>query len=530
MYRRVVTLACLALLGAAGAARADIITEWNEELLNAVRTNSTNPPRASRIMAIVHVSMFEAANGIVGTYAPYQVTEEAPAGASVEAAIAQAAHRALSALFPNQVVRFDQELFLQLLAIPEGPAKADGVTWGFAVAGQILDLRADDGSDAAPEYLYPTGAGWWAQTPPGFAPALLPGWPQVTTWSGTSGSHFRLGPPPPPNSAEYTNAFLEVKRLGRANSPFRTAEQSEIALFWADGGGTETPPGHWLRIAEEIADERGLTLLEKTRLLALVSITVADAAIVSWDHKFAYHHWRPVTAIQNADTDGNPDTSTDAAWTSFIVTPPFPAYTSGHSTFSGSSARLLALFFGTDAVAFSTTSNGLPTTRSFTSLSQAAEEAGQSRIYGGIHWQYDNQVALASGRTLGEHVFFTQLGPLGVVGPCGLGTDTLCLADGRFAVTAQWTTDTASGLGQAVPDTADSGRFWFFAPENTEIVIKALEGCGLNDRFWVFASGLTNVEVLITVTDTQTGKTRRYFNPQGKAFAPVQDTDAFACE
>jgi hypothetical protein len=532
MHRRIAVVLCtIALLGAAGAARADVVSDWNEVLLDAVRFDKTAPPRASRIMACVHVSIFDALNGVLGGYSPYHLTESAPAGAAPAAAAAAAAHRALSVLYPAQQATFDAALAASLAEIPDGTAEQNGVDWGRAVADQILALRGDDGSDTVVDYTYPTGSGWWTTTPPGFAPAVLPNWPQVTPWAMTSGSQFRLAAPPTPNSAEYVNAFLEVKRLGSAGSKFRTADQSEIALFWADGPGTATPPGHWLVIAQHIAEDHGLSLLEKARLFALLGITVADAAIVSWDHKYAYHHWRPVTGIQNADDDGNPATITDAAWTSFIATPPFPAYTSGHSTFSGSSARILELFFGTDQIAFSDGSDALPgVQRSFTSLSQAAEEAGQSRIYGGIHWQYDNQVALTSGRALGDHVFFTQLSPLAEPAFCDPGTTTLCLDEGRFKVEAHWMTGTASGAGQAVADTADSGRFWFFDDDNTELVVKTVDGCAVNGRFWIFASGLTDVEALVTVTDTTNGRTRRYFNRRGKAFAPVQDTAAFPCD
>jgi hypothetical protein len=347
----------------------------------------------------------------------------------------------------------------------------------------------------------------------------------------TSGSQFRGGPPPSPGSPEYTDSFREVKRLGRADSALRTADQTEIALFWADGPGTATPPGHWLEIAQDVSEQQDLSLVENARLFALLGITEADAAIVSWDHKFYYNNWRPVTGIQEADQDGNPGTAADPSWQSFIPTPPFPSYTSGHSTFSGSGARLLALFFGSDQHDFTTTTDGLPgVTRSYTSFSQAAEEAGQSRIYGGIHWQYDNQVGLTSGRALAEHVFFTQLPPVGAPGTCTPGPTALCLNGGRFRVEATWTTGDGSGPAQVASSDGDSGSFYFFTPENTELTIKALTACDPFDRYWVFASGLTDVEVRITVTDTPTGRVRRYFNPAGKAFAPIQDVDAFACE
>ncbi len=532
MQRRfVVVLVLTALLGAAGAARADVVSEWNEVLLDAVRIDKTAPPKASRAMAIVHVSAFDALIGIVGGFTPYHSTDPAPAGASPEAAVAAAAHRALVALYPAQQATFDAALAASLAAIPDGPAETAGVAWGRSVADAILALRADDGSDTVVGFNGPEGANWWTPTAPAFAAALLPQWPHVTPWSMTSGSQFRAGSPPSLTSVEYTIAFNEVKRLGRVQSLQRSAEQTQIALFWADGPGTATPPGHWLVIAQHFAEDHNLSLVQKARLFALLGITVADAAIISWDHKYAYNHWRPANGIPLADKDGNPDTTADPGWRPLITTPPFPAYTSGHSTFSGSSARILALFFGSDAFAFDDGSDALPgVVRSFTGFSQAAAEAGQSRIYGGIHWQYDNQVGLATGRELAEQVFFTQLAPLGPIGACAPGLGNLCFQGGRFQVEAIWSTGSAGGPGFAVPDTADSGRFWFFDEENTELVVKVLDGCALNDRFWVFASGLTDVEVLITVTDTTDGRTRRYFNPLGKAFLPIQDTGAFSCD
>ncbi len=518
-----------ALLGIAGAARADVVLDWNEVLLDAIRVDKTPPPKAARAMACVNVSIFDAVNGILGGFTPYHVTDPAPAGASPEAAAIAAAHRGLVALYPAQQATFDAAKAASLAAIPDGPAKTAGIAWGEQVADAILELRADDHSGAIDPWESPLGGGWWLATPPAFAPPLLPNWPRVTPWAMASTTEFRPAAPPAPNDAEYAAAFREVKRLGRVNSPSRTADQTQIALFWADGGGTETPPGHWITIAGGISRDRGLSLAENARLFALLSITVADAAIVSWDVKYAYNNWRPVTGIQHADQDGNPDTDADASWLPLIATPPFPSYSSGHSTFSGSSSRLLAHFFGTDDIAFSTVSDGLPgVTRSFTSFSQAAEEAGQSRIYGGIHWQFDNTAGLESGRSLADHVFFNFLTPAATASTCSPGPATLCLNGGRFKVEAHWRTADGSGAGTAESLGEDSGRFWFFSEDNTELVVKVLNACSFDDRYWVFASGLTNVEVQITVTDTQAGKARRYFNPQGKAFAPVQDVRAFA--
>lgn len=530
MQRSTTCLMMLALtFTLAGAARADQVTTWNDTLLQAIRTDKTPPPKASRAMAIMNVSIYDAVAGLVGGSAPYHVTDAAPAGASADAAAAAAAHRALLALFPAQAAALDGAYTAALLTIPDGAAKTSGITWGEAVADQILALRAHDHATDTVPYSPPTGGSWWTPTPPAFAPALLPNWPRVTPWTMTSGSQFRLGPPPTPGSAAYTAALREVRRLGKVDSTQRTADQTQIALFWSDGGGTATPPGHWLIIAEGLAQQHSLTLAQSSRLFALLSLAVADAAIVAWDHKFYYHDWRPVTGLQHADLAGDPAILPEPHWTPLLATPPFPSYTSGHSTFSGASAKILELYFGTGAVSFSTTSDGLPgVQRSFSSLSAAAEEAGQSRIYGGIHWQYDNQAGLASGRALAEHVFFNYLAPTVAAGPCAPGPTVLCLNGGRFKATAQWRTANAAGAGQAASLGDDAGQLWFFAADNPEMVVKVLDSCADFGHFWVFASGLTNVEVTLTVTDTRNGTTRRYFNPLGKPFAPLQDVNAFA--
>jgi hypothetical protein len=513
----------------AAPATADVVLDWNEILLDAIRVDRTPPPRASRAMAMTNVAVFDAVNGILGGFDPYHVTGPAPAGASPEAAAAAAAHAVLSALFPALQATFDAELAASLAAVPDGAAKNDGILWGQEVAAAILALRANDRSAEAVPYYVPVGARWWVPTLPAFAPALAPNWPLVTPWTLASGSQLRSSGPPPLDSPEFTAAFREVKLLGRVDSTLRTPEQTQIALFWADGAGTATPPGHWLVIAAGISLQRNLTLAENARLFALLSMTVADAAIVSWDHKYAFDDWRPITAIQQANTDGNPLTQADPGWLPLIVTPPFPSFTSGHSTFSASSSRLVAHFFGTDDISFSTTSDGLPgVVRSFDRLSQAGEEAGQSRIYGGIHWQYDNTVGLASGRALADHAFFNFLSPTASPSSCSPSATALCLNGGRFKVEATFNTGSAAGNAQAVPQNASSGQFWFFQADNTELTVKVLTGCGTNDRFWVFASGLTDVEVQITVTDTEAGRVRRYFNPGGQAFQPVQDTAAFA--
>lgn len=510
---------------------AQPVQQWNGLLLDSIRAGRTNPPLATRQLALLNVSIFDAVNGLSGTtFHPYHVDGPGPGGASADAAAIAAAHRVLVELYPSRQATFDQARDAGLGAIPDGTEKTAGIGWGVEVAEEILDLRQDDGALTAGQYFQAPGAGWWTPTPPALAPALLPAWGRVRPWTMTSGSQFRVGAPPPVTSAEYLASFEEVRRLGDSDSEERTADQSEIARFWDDGAGTQTPPGHWVEIASLVSLDQGLGLLDSSRLFALLSLTVADAAVVAWDNKFQFNHWRPYTGILEAADDGNPGTQFEADWNSFITNPPFPAYTSGHSTFSGSSGQLLRLFFGRDDVPFTIGSDGAPgVERSFASFSQAAEEAGQSRIYGGIHWQYDNQAGLTSGRALAAHVFFNFLRPVVQPSVCEPNATTLCLAGGRFAVTADWRTKAGDqGPGQAVPDTDSAGRFWFFTEDNVEVTVKVLDTCSFSDRFWVFSSGLTNVEVVLTVTDTATGEQQAYFNPLGRPFEPVLDVDAFA--
>jgi hypothetical protein len=214
------------------------------------------------------------------------------------------------------------------------------------------------------------------------------------------------------NSAEYTAAFNEVKAIGSATSATRTLDQSNIAQFWVGPTGTSTPPGFWNKIAQTVGESQGNTLEENARLFALVGIAQADATISCWENKYHYDHWRPVTAIRAAETDGNPDTAADENWSTFITTPNHPSYSSGHSTVSGASGAVLAALFG-DNITFTLSTEGFVVPdRTFTSFSQASQEAADSRLYAGIHWRYDNEDGLALGRALGKYVFDTQLRPI----------------------------------------------------------------------------------------------------------------------
>jgi hypothetical protein len=409
------------------APAADMVIQWNDAARDAVRTAGTSAIAASRILAITQSAVYDSVNALDRTHEPYLVDALAHPKASREAAVAAAAHRALTAFYPAQAAGpagLDAKLTAALATIPDGKAEDDGVALGRSVADQILALRQGDGSGVVlPPYLGGTDPGQWRPTPrpdpanpgqelPGL-PGLVPQWGDVTPFALTSTDQFRPAEQPALDSAAYTAAFNEVKELGSLTSATRTADQTAIARFWANGAGTATMPGHMNLLAQIFAEQRGNTLEENARLLAALNAAMADAVISCWDAKYEFSFWRPITGIREAAGDGNDATQTDAAWTPLLVTPNFPAYTSGHSTVSGAAAAVLADYLGTDDVSFTLPSQSPAfAARSYTSLSQMAAESAASRLYGGIHWSFDNDVALTVGGAVGQYVADNFLRPV----------------------------------------------------------------------------------------------------------------------
>ncbi len=389
----------------APAAQRDAVLRWNEVALAAVKSARTPPPIAARNLAIVHLAVYDAVNAVDRTHRPYLDALTAPAGTDPTAAAAAAAHRTLVALYPDQAGRFDAALRDTLTTVPAGTGRDDGVTLGRDVADRALRLRAQDGDAMRGRYTPRATQGGWQPTPPAFRTPLLPGWATVTCLALPRVGDFRPPGPPDLMSEKFAAAYRRVKDLGAADGSTRTADQTEVARFWADGDGTVTPPGHWNHIAQTVSVARGLTLAENARLFAMLNVALSDAGRVCWDGKYGFDFWRPVTAIRVGGRPGDPAVPADRCWAPLLETPPFPSYPSGHSTFSGAAAAVLAEVFGTDEVRFASTSDGLPgVTRSFRSFSDAAREAGVSRIYGGIHWDFDNEDGLACGRKVGEYV------------------------------------------------------------------------------------------------------------------------------
>jgi PAP2 superfamily/Dockerin type I domain len=416
----------------------DIVAEWNATLLRLARESTSTapnapdvlikppPPMVARNLAIVHLAMFDAINAFEQKYHSYAWRTKAPAGASPEAAISAAAHQAAISIFNDAFAKADLDATMNesLANIPNNAAKESGLAFGRQVADAVLQLRSDDGAGKTVSYQPGSEPGAWNRTPPTMTGPTLPQWPQVTPFVMLSGSQFRPAPPPALNSFEYAQAVDEVMRLGASNSSERTADQTNIAKFWADGAGTATPPGHWNQIAVDQSLAHGQSLLESARTLALVNLALADAGIASWNAKYHYDLWRPIDAIRKADIDGNSATAQNVGWTPLLQTPAFQSYTSGHSTFSHAAAAVLTSLFG-DNVAFtdhadpghtglwppSDDTSSIPR-RTFAGFRQAAEEAGRSRIYGGIHFSFDNTAGSTAGNQIGELTVSERLRPV----------------------------------------------------------------------------------------------------------------------
>jgi hypothetical protein len=377
-----------------------LVAEWNETAMSLGPTIGTH--MASRILAMMHTAMYDAVMAFEGGYTSYYVSDLPPEGASQRAAAAAAAYHVLYTMYtPDDQRATIQALYDEHLAqIDDGQGKNDGIDFGQNVAQAIMMLRSTDGAMHAMMVAHPDGTepGEWRRT--GSGEPMAPGWGEVTPWAMISGDQFDQGGPPALNSPEYTAAYNEVLEFGGKDSLTRTVEQSHLAMFW-----NPHVPAKWNSLARDIAQREQLSLTDSARLFALLSVTLGDTAISGWNMKYKYSFWRPVTAIQLGDEDTNDLTDGDPLWEPYLMTPPFPEYVSGHSLTCAAAATVLARYLGTDDYNFELRTMGIPEPRTFNSLWQAAEEAGISRIYGGIHFQFANEDGLTAGAALGNYVF-----------------------------------------------------------------------------------------------------------------------------
>jgi hypothetical protein len=388
----VLALGALALLAPASAA-ADAVVDWNAQATTSIAGVARQPPHVAWLsFAMVHGAVYDAVNGIARTHDPYLVLPSASGTESMDAAAATAAFRVLVALFPEQAPMLQARYDQSLAAVPDGPAEAGGVAVGETAAAAMLSARTNDGRGSPFPIAIGTEPGSWRPTPPVFL--LDPGaWVANVKPFLAGTARLKTAGPVDLTSSEYAQDFQEVKELGSSSSTTRTADQTDTALFWND-------PTIFPRMLGSLAVARGLDSAATARMLASANLVGADAVIACWREKYRWSYWRPVTAIQEAGSDGNPATEADPAWTPFLVTPPFPEYPAGHACASSAVTHALRHFFGTDRVAFSGFSLASNTTRSFERFSQARHEVIDARVWSGIHFR----TADVDGARLGRHV------------------------------------------------------------------------------------------------------------------------------
>jgi len=413
------------------------VFHWLDIVMQQVRDQRVPPPRAAYNFAMPLAAGFLAANGIARTYAePYGIGP-GPIGADMEAAYGTAFAIAASEAFQTPFL-FERKQFLS--RIPDGAAKTRGIQWGQHVGQKVVKMRTNDGSEASEINYYlgryqrrkdvlgwkPTGPFYSAKPGPAFetfSRALYPGMGQIKPWTMRTNSQFRVPNFYDPRSPEFAREFEMIRVLGGANSPIRTPEQSEIALFWEDGPWGITPPGHFLYVGAQLLQNKPMSFIELARGFALMGMTQCDAAICAWDNKYFHDIVRPESAIRvRAEKFRNPDprVRSYSAWKSYIPTPEFPAYTSGHSTFGAVGAEMIAALYGRDDVLIQGQSPDLVlwpalrgVRRTWPSLSAMAEENGMSRLYGGVHWELDHKQAMRAGIDIARHALSTQFPRIG---------------------------------------------------------------------------------------------------------------------
>jgi hypothetical protein len=407
LFRGAVIVLALALAPAfASAARADTVTDWNAIMEANLTAAPTNPVFQSRWGAIVQLAVFEAVNAIEGGYEPYLGVVEAPEWASADAAVIAAAHRTLVTLRPDRAAVLDPLRTTALAAIPDGPEKEAGIDAGEDAAAAILLLRADDGSNTVVPYTPGTDPGDWQPAPPGFASAAFTQWGQVTPFGLKAGSQFRLPPPPALHTGVYANDYNEVKLLGRIDSPVRPSDRTDVARFYAINSPLQT----WNPAARQASLAQGKTLSENARIFARLGMAMGEGAIAAFDNKYHYRLWRPVTAIRNGDLDGNARTDRDPDWLPLITTPAFPSYASAHATLSGAAREVLEDAFGKDGHEVTLTNPGLPLIiLNYTAWDEITDDIDDARIYGGIHFRFDQEAGAHQGSHVGKYILRNYL-------------------------------------------------------------------------------------------------------------------------
>ncbi|HEX5222165.1 MAG TPA: vanadium-dependent haloperoxidase [Verrucomicrobiae bacterium] len=410
IQRMIRTTLTIAGLIAASTIKADEVTDWNAIMQTTVAAGNANVQ--ARSGAIVQLAVFEAVNSIVGDYEPYLEIITTPAGASPNAAAIAAAYTALAALYPASNAVLSASQTVSLAQLPDGPDKDAGIEVGQAAALAMLALRLNDGAAGAQGVPYTPGTnpGDWQPAPPTFTVASQPGWGLVMPFGLDSGSQFRLPPPPPIDSGRYALDYNEIKLVGNINAgpDIRPQDRTDVARFFS----VSSPVQAWNQAARQVSAAQGKTLSENARIFALVAMAICDASIATYETKYFYNTWRPTMAIRGGDLDGNHKTEPDAGWFPLITTPAFPSYPSAHATLSAAARTVLERVFGKHNLAITLTSPRAPgIVLNYTQWKQICNDIDDARIYGGIHFRFEQEAGGHQGQDVGHYILDNHLRP-----------------------------------------------------------------------------------------------------------------------
>ncbi len=406
------------LVSSPATARADdIVLRWNE--IAARTATATSPFNQARVSAVVQLAVFEAVNAVTGDYEPYlNPPTVAPPGTSVEAAVVTAAHKVLTTYFPAAatVALLDAARDTDLGAIPAGPAKTAGIAVGLSAANAMIALRAADGSAPLTTIIPTSTQPGDYQLTTGCPSGMFYNWQNVTPFGISAAADFLLSPPPDLTSNRYSKDYQEVKTVGSATSADRSEDRAEVVRLYA----ASSPSFVLSMVTRQIAEAKGTSLSENARALALLQMAINDALVASFMNKYHYNRWRPETGIRNGEADGNGKTDGESLFATFIPTPCFPSYPSNHASGTNGGLEAMRRLFGAAGHDMTITNNvpalgSLPATvitRHYTQLKEIADDVDDARVYGGIHWRYDQVAGNVLGRAIATEVIKNNLRPV----------------------------------------------------------------------------------------------------------------------
>lgn len=385
------------------------MNSWRNEFLNAVRSESLSPNLMVRNLALFSVSVHDALNSLEKKYFPFSNFHNHNLREwDLNAVIAGCGKTIGNYLHPARLENFNK---LASFAKDSKSSKLkNSYLFGTSVARFFLNNRKNDGASTTITYIPRDSVGIWRRTPKAFRPPEQPHWRHVRLFSSQSIEKFLPPPPPKITSSEYIDALKQVKIIGGKNSQLRTKKETFIAKFWKDFSYSQTPPGHWNEIAFSVSKARKMSILDEAKLFALLNLALADTGITAWECKYRYHFWRPVHAIRNADQIPETQKYVNKLWIPLLESPSHPEYVSAHSFFSGTASLILAKICGSDNFKIRVKSDQFPSeTRVFDSFSSCAQEIGKSRLLGGIHFKFSNEIALEYGNKIGNFYYNNYL-------------------------------------------------------------------------------------------------------------------------